>query len=155
MSRKKPLLRRQDQTCKVFEATVVCAFRILRETAGWQLALREVIREAIAADTLFGTTVVGAIATGKICFLFTVHVSNTFTGMVEYWKVGVYRQWRDALRRVRRPRPAFAKATAWQAERGPPAGALSHGRNGGCPPTGFNHPVEVMGHLKWRLFSLK
>ena len=58
------LLRRQDQARKVFEAAVVGAFRILRETAGRQLPLREVIREAIATDTFFRTAAVGAIAPG-------------------------------------------------------------------------------------------
>jgi hypothetical protein len=46
----------------MFEAAVVGAFSIRRKTAGGQLPLREVIREAIAADAFFGTTAVGAIA---------------------------------------------------------------------------------------------
>jgi hypothetical protein len=59
----------------VFEAAVVGAFGIRRETAGRQLPLREVIREAVATDALFGTTAIGAIATSKIRFFFTIHSS--------------------------------------------------------------------------------
>jgi hypothetical protein len=71
------LLRRHDQPRKVFEATVIRAFSILREAAAGQLALREMIREAIATDSLLGTTAVGAGAMRKIRFLFTVHISSS------------------------------------------------------------------------------
>jgi hypothetical protein len=64
LSKKDSLLRHQDQTRKMFKAAIVGAFRIRRETAGGQLPLREMIRETIATDALFGTAAVGAIAPG-------------------------------------------------------------------------------------------
>jgi hypothetical protein len=57
----------------MFEGPVVRPLRIFREAAAGKLALFDVVLDALAADPLAGTGIVGAGAACKVLFLIAVH----------------------------------------------------------------------------------
>ena len=60
----------------MLEGPIIAFFRVFREKACRQLSFMQVIRDAVAADSLPVARLVGTIACFQILFFFTVH---TFT----------------------------------------------------------------------------
>lgn len=69
----------------MFEGAVVGSFRFIRETAARQLAVFQVVAQAVAADALAGTGFVTAVAGFEIEVLFAFHGVGRFLVWLLGW----------------------------------------------------------------------
>jgi hypothetical protein len=62
----------------MFKRSIVCSFRILRETTAGKLSHVQVIGKAFAANPFSGAGFIGTVASLHVFFLITVHVQTSF-----------------------------------------------------------------------------